>query len=305
MKKFKTIAVTFVAAAMMLGGCNSGGGTGDAANGSADVDGAQLVTTAQEKMASWESYSFHMDMDMMMDMKEEGKMTMVMGADAKAVATPSLLMQMDTTMDMTIEAEGIPEGQGQQSVDMTQYIEGTDEAITLYQNIGGTWMKSSITDPDLIAATTKDPSETLGTYTEYMESATVEGEEKVGDVDCYKVNVVLSTDAMAELLDSFQGADSMGIDVETLTQSKDVLDKAGELSTILYIGKEDGEFYKQDMDISNLMKQAMLVGMADQGFTEDKLGDITMTSSTTYNKLDAAPEITIPEEAKNAPEMSF
>lgn len=305
MKKFKTMAVTFVAAAMMLGGCNSGGGTGDAANGNADVDGAQLVTTAQEKMASWESYSFHMDMDMMMDMKEEGKMTMVMGADAKAVATPSLLMQMDTTMDMTIEAEGIPEGQGQQSVDMTQYIEGTDEAITLYQNIGGTWMKSSITDPDLIAATTKDPSETLGTYTEYMESATVEGEEKVGDVDCYKVNVVLSTDAMAELLDSFQGADSMGIDVETLTQSKDVLDKAGDLSTTLYIGKEDGEFYKQDMDISNLMKQAMLVGMADQGFTEDKLGDITMTSSTTYNKLDAAPEITIPEEAKNAPEMSF
>lgn len=305
MKKFKTMAVTFVAAAMMLGGCNSGGGTGDAAKGNADVDGAQLVTTAQEKMASWESYSFHMDMDMMMDMKEEGKMTMVMGADAKAVATPSLLMQMDTTMDMTIEAEGIPEGQGQQSVDMTQYIEGTDEAITLYQNIGGTWMKSSITDPDLIAATTKDPSETLGTYTEYMESATVEGEEKVGDVDCYKVNVVLSTDAMAELLDSFQGADSMGIDVETLTQSKDVLDKAGDLSTTLYIGKEDGEFYKQDMDISNLMKQAMLVGMADQGFTEDKLGDITMTSSTTYSKLDAAPEITIPEEAKNAPEMSF
>lgn len=303
MKKFKTMAVTFVAAAMMLGGC--GGGTGDAAKDNADVDGAQLVTTAQEKMASWENYSFHMDMDMMMDMKEEGKMTMVMGADATAVATPSLLMQMDTTMDMTIEAEGIPEGQGQQSVDMTQYIEGTDEAITLYQNIGGTWMKSSITDPDLIAATTKDPSETLGTYTEYMESATVEGEEKVGDVDCYKVNVVLSTDAMAELLDSFQGADSMGIDVETLTQSKDVLDKAGDLSTTLYIGKEDGEFYKQDMDISNLMKQAMLVGMADQGFTEDKLGDITMTSSTTYSKLDAAPEITIPEEAKNAPEMSF
>lgn len=238
-----------------------------------------------------------MNMDMQMDMKDQGSLDMEMVSKAEAVLKPSVLLKM--TSDVTMN---IPDSEPQ-TVSMTQYIEGTDTGIALYQEMAeGVWGKYTVDDPALVEAMSQNPQDALESYKEVMEKAEILGEEKVGDRDCYKVEMTLTQEALDQIMAEFNGA---GLTEETLAASKEALSSAGGLSTVVWIDKENFQMLKQTMDISEIVRQAMIAQLKDAGLGEDSIGDVTMSMEILYDNYGGVSEIAIPDEARNAQEITM
>lgn len=319
MKKNKLIIAAALVLSMGLAACSGGtdatttnGGattpqteaTGDAQNGEEAVkeaDPKELVLEAEKNMQALENYGFKMDMVMHMDTKTQGTMDMTMVSDAKMVMKPKMLMQMDSTIDISA-------GDQNQSMPMTILVEQTDDAIMMYQNVADQWAKTKIgdaADSSMIDELIGNPADNLASYTNNMESATISGEENVDGQDCHKIDLVLTKDALKDVLDSFNGTESLGVDAEAILSDEAALEQIGDLTVTLWVGKDSKTIVKESIDISNIMKLGLQSTLAAQGLAEDELNDIKVTMDITYVNYETAPEITIPEEAKNAPETAL
>ena len=60
---------------------------------------------------------------------------------------------------------------------------------------------------------------------------------------------------------------------------------------------------KQSMDISDIVRQAMIAELQKAGQSEDSIGDVTMSMEILYENYNGISEIVIPDEAKNAQEI--
>ena len=78
---------------------------------------------------------------------------------------------------------------------------------------------------------------------------------------------------------------------------------ASDLTTILWIDKENYQMLKQSMDISDIVRQAMIAELQKAGQSEDSIGDVTMSMEILYENYNGISEIVIPDEAKNAQEI--
>lgn len=293
MRKKLFITTAILTLAMAISGCK-----GDAKEGeTAGANAIEIVTTAQENMQQLSSYGFTMDMQSNVSMKDMGEMNMSMKSDASVILNPEILMKMDS--DITIDIPNMDATTSQ----LTQYIEGTPEKITLYQQMGDQWGKTYVSDPAAIESTTQQ----LATnYSEFIDNAEIVGEENIGEVPCHKINVTLSGEGISKLLGNMDSMGSMGIDPDELKESEDLMKKSGDIPVELWIGKEDSKIYRQKLDVSELMKEAINKAMAEEGGEEQPtIEKSTMVLTLDFHSFDEISEIKIPEEAKNAPEINL
>ena len=223
-------------------------------------------------------------------------MDMTMVSKAQTIVKPNVLIKMDS--DITIN---IPD-QDPQTMSMTQYIEGTETGIAMYQDMAGAWSKVVVDDPSLVESMTQNPQDALESYKETMEKAEILGEEKVGDRDCYKIEMTLSKEALDEVMADFNGA---GLDEKTLAASKEIVANMNDLTTVLWIDKENYQMLKQSMDISDIIRQAVIAELKNAGQSEDSIGDVTMSMEILYDNYNGVSEIVIPDDAKNAQEITM
>lgn len=294
MKKRHVILSAALMAMLALTGC--GGQEQQQQQAPKTMTAEEIITASNEAMNDLDSYGFTMNMDMQMDMKEQGSMDMQMVSKAETIIKPSILIKM--TSDVTMN---IPD-QEAQTVSMTQYIEGTDTGIVLYQEVAeGVWGKVTVDDPTLAEAMSQNPQDALESYKAVMEAAEILGEEKVDDRDCYKIEMTLTKEALDQIMAEFDGA---GFDEKTLAASKEAL-SAGDLSTVIWIDKENFQMLKQTMDISDIVRQAMIAQLKEAGVGEENIGDVTMSLEILYDNYGGVSEIVIPDEAKNAQEITM
>ena len=145
MKKRHVVLSAALIAMLALSGC--GGKDQQQQQAPKAMTADEIITASNEAMNDLDSYGFTMNLDMQMDMKEQGSMDMEMVSKAEAVLKPSVLIKM--TSDITMN---VPD-QESQTVSMTQYIEGTDTGIAMYQEVAeGVWGKYTVDDPSLVEA---------------------------------------------------------------------------------------------------------------------------------------------------------
>lgn len=291
MKKKHVILSAALIAMLAMSGC---GQKADDTPAPKSMTAEEIITASTEAMSGMDSYGFTMNMDMSMDMQEQGTMDMKMVSNAETMTKPQVLVKMESTVDMTI-------GEENQTMDMTQYIEGTDTGLVMYQGLQGQWFKMVMDDPALVQSMTQDPQEALGLYQDSMEKAEILGEETINERDCYKINMVLTAEAMDEILGSFGDT---GLDEETLAATKAIMEGTDGFATVVWIDKENFQMLKQTMDISDIIRQAVTQALASEGVDESTVGDVTMSMEIFYNNYNGITEIVIPEEAKNAPDYT-
>ena len=251
MKKRHVVLSAALVAMLALTGCGQDQSKPEEAKA---MTAEEVIAASNEAMNDLDSYGFTMDTNILVDMKENGKMNMSMDSKAETIVKPNVLIKMDSNLTMEVAGET-------QEMAMTQYIEGTDTGLALYQGIEGTWSKMVMDDPEFVEAMTQNPQEALESYKDSMEKAEILGEEKVGDRNCYKVEMTLSKEALGEIMADFSGA---GLDPETVEASKEMI-TASDLTTILWIDKENYQMLKQSMDISDIVRQAMIAELQKAG----------------------------------------
>lgn len=291
MKKRCVVVSAILMAALALTGC----GGQKAQQEQKAMTAEEILVASSNAMEELDSYGFTMNMTMNMDMKENGSMNMDMVTTAEAILKPQVLIKMDSDITMELAGE-------KQNVPMTQYIEGTDTGLVLYQEMQGFWGKIVMDDPSLVESMTQNPQESLKAYQESMEKAEILAEEKVGDRDCYKIEMTLSQEALDEVMAGFGSAN---LDADTIAMAKEMMSNAGGLSTIVWVDKENYQMLKQSMDISELIRQAMVAELKNANQSEDSIGDVTMDMEILYQNYNGISEIVIPDEAKNAQEISL
>ena len=294
MKKRHVVLSAALIAMLALTGC--GGQQQPQKDEPKAMTAEEIITASNEAMNDLDSYGFTMNTNMQMDMKEQGSMDMTMVSKAQTIVKPNVLIKMDS--DITIN---IPD-QDPQTMSMTQYIEGTETGIAMYQDMAGAWSKVVVDDPSLVESMTQNPQDALESYKETMEKAEILGEEKVGDRDCYKIEMTLSKEALDEVMADFNGA---GLDEETLAASKEIVANMNDLTTVLWIDKENYQMLKQSMDISDIIRQAVIAELKNAGQSEDSIGDVTMSMEILYDNYNGVSEIVIPDDAKNAQETTM
>lgn len=256
----------------------------------------EIVKASYDEMAKMNSYSFDADIQMTMDLGQYGKMDMTMNSKADAINDP-LALKMDSKVAITAQGQN-------QTVDMLQYVLGTDTGMVLYQQIAGQWSQMKIYDPTLVESMKMDPSENMKVYTENMEKVELLGEEKINDRDCHKINVTLSQEAFDKALGNLGSMNSSGVDMDAI---KDTLVNMGGLTMTLWIDKENNQMLQESMDLSSVMKEVMASSLKATGASDDdiaNLGDCTMTMTVTYSGYNNVNEITVPDEAKTSPDIS-
>lgn len=294
MKKRHVVLSAALIAMLALSGC--GGQQQPQKDEPKAMTAEEIITASNEAMNDLDSYGFTMNTNMQMDMKEQGSMDMTMVSKAQTIVKPNVLIKMDS--DITIN---IPD-QDPQTMSMTQYIEGTETGIAMYQDMAGAWSKVVVDDPSLVESMTQNPQDALESYKETMEKAEILGEEKVGDRDCYKIEMTLSKEALDEVMADFNGA---GLDEKTLAASKEIVANMNDLTTVLWIDKENYQMLKQSMDISDIIRQAVIAELKNAGQSEDSIGDVTMSMEILYDNYNGVSEIVIPDDAKNAQEITM
>lgn len=295
MKQNKYIAAGILALMIAVTGCSD---KAKESSAEASTDSIQIIKQAQENMQNLESYGFTMDMTSDTNMGNAGTMNMIMKTEAEVQAQPQLLMKMES--DVTVEVAGIEPMQTQ----LTQYVEGSDETVTLYQNANGAWSKMVAIDPETMKSVTGTATMNCMDYVETVKSVE---EDTVGDVPCQKMDVILSAEGISQLLGQMGDMTASNIDEESLELTQELLKKSGDIPITLWIGIEDNQIHRQKIDMSNLMKEALISSMGEEG--AEAIGEqgpeVTMLLDITFHSLNEIKEIVIPEEAKAAPELQF
>jgi hypothetical protein len=292
MKQTKYIAAGILALMMAVTGC-SDKAKEDSAEASADS--IQIIKQAQENLQSLTSYGFTLDMTSDTNMGSAGTMNMSMKTEAEVQSQPQILMKMES--DVTIGVSGIDPIQ----THLTQYIEGSDENVTLYQNANGAWSKMVALDPEAMKSLTGSASMSC---IDYVETVKAVEEDTVGNTPCQKMDVTLSAEGISQLLGQMGDMTASEIDEETMEETQELIKKAGDIPITLWIGKEDNQIYRQKIDMSKLMKEVLISSIEKDGnkVTGEQEPEVTMLLDITFHSLNEIKEIVIPEEAKAAPE---
>jgi len=299
MRKWLSILVALlVVAALVAAGCGGsdddgdGGGSGD--NG--DMSAADIVKKSEQAMANMNSAAFAMDM------------TMSMEGDASAVADPQAAQLLSSPIKVT--ASGKVANQPQK-LDMTMKADAMGQAFdlglkmdgdTIYLQFMGSWYEIPKEMAEGMTGATPAPEGDEENLTEIYKQLgidpntwaadyTLEGEEDVNGVTCYKITQQVDIDKVAadlsKVADSasglgaITGGQDIASDPEELQQSIDMLKKAvKDVKVEMWIGKDDYYLYRtaggatidltalpeedrQDMEGVESMDFAMDLSMSD------------------------------------------
>lgn len=288
MKWSKRFFATAAAMVMMVSaaGCNNDGG--------ASVE--ELITKAQNTMATVESMTAEMTMDMDISMEDETIKTTTK-ANIQTQQNP-LKMQIDTVTQINMtELDNMEQK-------MQMFGEEKDGELIVYTNMEGNWFKQSMS---LDGLQQYSAEENMKLYLDNISSFKKAGGDTINGKSTTKIEGVISGDAMKEaIVDSGIGsaAASFGVTEEDMEA---VYSDMQDLPVALWID-EEGYVLKYELDMKDMMQKMMdytMSTLAEQMGMEIKL-DVTKTLiAMTCDNFNEVNEIAIPEEALNTTQIGL
>ena len=140
-------------------------------------------------------------------------------------------------------------------------------------------------------------------FLKYLKETNIIGEEKLGQRDTLKIELVASSEMYNELMEQIPG---MNLNQPGMEITPDFLSQMGDMKYIVWVDKTTLDIVKTSMDLTENM-QNMGKALIEQGLIPAELAEMfsNMEMSMTYEilNINKAEPIVIPEEAKNAPEL--
>jgi len=255
----------------------------------------ELLKSAQTNFKEVTSYDMKLDMNMSVDMKDQGKMDMIMTSNGSIIQSPELKYHVDSNIDMKL-------GDQSQTMETTQYIVKEDSDYYMYMNMMGSWIKSKIASESELEKLINNPTANFDVFLDKIDDITIDGEESIEGIDCYKVKINLTKEYFNTALGEMDMLSNMGLDEETLNQTIDTLNGTDSLPLYYFISKDKKQIVGMEADISSLVKSALI---AAGSVEEDSAGDIVVTMHMTVSNHNGVSDITLPEEAASAVEAQL
>lgn len=293
MKKRALAALSALTLTLSLTACGGGQqSTGD--SGTDAMTPAERVAAAEEKMSALTSLSIDMTQDIGMSF---------------AMADQSQELNMSTKMQMDVIQEPL-KAKGTMQIDMGEelggvqdvelYIMSEDDAANLYMQMGGQWIKQSVTEAELGQY---DAAESLELYLDSAADFAEAGTEQVGGADATKFTGVIKGDKLYDVIEESGVLSSLGQTGTDVSEDelKAMLSKLGDLPMSVWINA-DGYPVQYEMDMSQmidsiLQKALEMEGAADQGMT---MTVSKAAMSLTCSNFNAVEDFELPAEAQNA-----
>ena len=295
MKKTKRALAALSALTLTLSLTACGGGqqsTGD--SGTDAMTPTERVAAAEEKMSALTSLSIDMTQDIGMSF---------------AMADQSQELNMSTKMQMDVIQEPL-KAKGTMQIDMGEelggvqdvelYIMSEDDAANLYMQMGGQWIKQSVTEAELGQY---DAADSLELYLDSAADFAEAGTEQIGGADATKFTGVIKGDKLYDVIEESGVLSSLGQTGTDVSEDaiKSMLSELGDLPMSVWINA-DGYPVQYEMDMSQmidsiLQKALEMEGAADQGMT---MTVSKAAMSLTCSNFNAVDDFELPAEAQNA-----
>ena len=295
MKKTKRALAALSALTLTLSLTACGGGqqsTGD--SGTDAMTPTERVAAAEEKMSALTSLSIDMTQDIgmsftMADQSQELNMSTKMQMD---VIQEPLKAKGTMQIDMGEELGGVQ--------DVELYIMSEDDAANLYMQMGGQWIKQSVTEAELGQY---DAADSLELYLDSAADFAEAGTEQIGGADATKFTGVIKGDKLYDVIEESGVLSSLGQTGTDVSEDtiKSMLSELGDLPMSVWINA-DGYPVQYEMDMSQmidsiLQKALEMEGAADQGMT---MTVSKAAMSLTCSNFNAVDDFELPAEAQNA-----
>lgn len=239
MKFRKKIAALAVAAICVLpmAGCTSGTETSTGT----DTNVEALLQKAEETMASVNSMSANMQMDLEI-------------ADSESTYKMNITSDMQTQFDpMMAKVDLVMTVDDAPMQTYTSYMVQEGETVDTYTNMMDEWYYQAM---DLSAAGQYDATQNMELYLNNLTSFSVTGTEKINDVDTTVIAGELTGESMAEALKTSGVEDmssGMGLSADDLVT---LLDNVESLPVKLWIS-DDGYVMAYELDMTDMMATIM------------------------------------------------
>lgn len=296
MKKTKRAlaALSALTLTLSLTACGGGGQQSTSDSGTDAMTPAERVAAAEEKMSALTSLSIDMTQDIGMSF---------------AMADQSQELNMSTKMQMDVIQEPL-KAKGTMQIDMGEelggvqdvelYIMSEDDAANLYMQMGGQWIKQSVTEAELGQY---DAADSLELYLDSAADFAEAGTEQVGGADATKFTGVIKGDKLYDVIEESGVLSSLGQTGTDVSEDelKAMLSELGDLPMSVWINA-DGYPVQYEMDMSQmidsiLQKALEMEGAADQGMT---MTVSKAAMSLTCSNFNAVDDFELPAEAQNA-----
>lgn len=296
MKKTKRAlaALSALTLGLSLTACGGGGQQSTGDSGTDAMTPAERVAAAEEKMSALTSLSIDMTQDIGMSF---------------AMADQSQELNMSTKMQMDVIQEPL-KAKGTMQIDMGEelggvqdvelYIMTEDDAANVYMQMGGQWIKQSVTEAELGQY---DAADSLELYLDSAADFAEAGTEQVGGADATKFTGVIKGDKLYDVIEESGVLGSLGQTGTNVSEDelKAMLSELGDLPMSVWINA-DGYPVQYEMDMSQmidsiLQKALEMEGAADQGMT---MTVSKAAMSLTCSNFDAVEDFELPAEAQNA-----
>lgn len=295
MKKTKRALAALSALTLTLSLTACGGGqqsTGD--SGTDAMTPTERVAAAEEKMSALTSLSIDMTQDIGMSF---------------AMADQSQELNMSTKMQMDVIQEPL-KAKGTMQIDMGEelggvqdvelYIMSEDDAANLYMQMGGQWIKQSVTEAELGQY---DAADSLELYLDSAVDFAEAGTEQIGGADATKFTGVIKGDKLYDVIEESGVLGSLGQTGTDVSEDelKAMLSELGDLPMSVWINA-DGYPVQYEMDMSQMIDSIVqnaleAEGAADQGMT---MTVSKAAMSLTCSNFNAVDDFELPAEAQNA-----
>ena len=295
MKKTKRALAALSALTLTLSLTACGGGqqsTGD--SGTDAMTPTERVAAAEEKMSALTSLSIDMTQDIGMSF---------------AMADQSQELNMSTKMQMDVIQEPL-KAKGTMQIDMGEelggvqdvelYIMSEDDTANVYMQMGGQWIKQSVTEAELGQY---DAADSLELYLDSAADFAEAGTEQIGGADATKFTGVIKGDKLYDVIEESGVLSSLGQTGTDVSEDaiKSMLSELGDLPMSVWINA-DGYPVQYEMDMSQmidsiLQKALEMEGAADQGMT---MTVSKAAMSLTCSNFNAVEDFELPAEAQNA-----
>lgn len=296
MKKTKRAlaALSALTLTLSLTACGGGGQQSTGDSGTDAMTPAERVAAAEEKMSALTSLSIDMTQDIGMSF---------------AMADQSQELNMSTKMQMDVIQEPL-KAKGTMQIDMGEelggvqdvelYIMSEDDTANVYMQMGGQWIKQSVTEAELGQY---DAADSLELYLDSAADFAEAGTEQIGGADATKFTGVIKGDKLYDVIEESGVLSSLGQTGTDVSEDaiKSMLSELGDLPMSVWINA-DGYPVQYEMDMSQmidsiLQKALEMEGAADQGMT---MTVSKAAMSLTCSNFNAVEDFELPAEAQNA-----
>ncbi|OUP51402.1 hypothetical protein B5F17_13285 [Butyricicoccus pullicaecorum] len=296
MKKTKRAlaALSALTLTLSLTACGGGGQQSTGDSGTDAMTPAERVAAAEEKMSALTSLSIDMTQDIGMSF---------------AMADQSQELNMSTKMQMDVIQEPL-KAKGTMQIDMGEelggvqdvelYIMSEDDTANVYMQMGGQWIKQSVTEAELGQY---DAADSLELYLDSAADFAEAGTEQVGGADATKFTGVIKGDKLYDVIEESGVLSSLGQTGTDVSEDaiKSMLSELGDLPMSVWINA-DGYPVQYEMDMSQMIDSIVqnaleAEGAADQGMT---MTVSKAAMSLTCSNFNAVEDFELPAEAQNA-----